>query len=62
MIGLRPCSYACAYVDLVFTSQSYHISTRTRRTKLSVFLMLNLTLPIFHLLTHVLLLMLMLMR
>jgi len=40
MIGPRPCVYACAYVDPVFTSQSYDISisTSTRRTNLSVFL------------------------
>ena len=40
MIGLRP----CAYDDPVFTSQSYDISisTSTRRTKLSVFLVLIL--------------------
>ena len=25
MIGPRPCVYACAYVDSVFTSQSYDI-------------------------------------
>ena len=25
MIGPRPCAYACAYVDPVFTSQSYDI-------------------------------------
>ena len=46
MIGPRPCSYACAYVDPVFTSQSYDISisTSTRRTNLSVFLVLMLML------------------
>ena len=44
MIGPRPCVYACAYVDPVFTSESYDIiiSTRTRRTNLSVFLVLML--------------------
>ena len=44
MIGPRPCAYACAYVDPVFTSQSYDISisTGTRRTNLSVFLVLML--------------------
>ena len=44
MIGPRPCAYAFAYVDPVFTSQSYDISisTSTRRTKLSVFLVLLL--------------------
>ena len=44
MIGPRPCAYACAYVDPVFTGQSYdiNISTRTRRTNLSVFLVLTL--------------------
>ena len=25
MIGPRPCVYACVYVDLVFTSQSYDL-------------------------------------
>ena len=44
MIGPRPCAYACAYVDPVFTSQSYDISTSTRRANLSVFLMLMLML------------------
>ena len=44
MIGPRPCGYACAYVDPVFTSQSHDISisTSTRRTNLSVFLVLML--------------------
>ena len=42
MIGPRPCTYACAYVDSVFTSQSYDISISTRRTNLSVFLVLML--------------------
>ena len=46
MIGPRPCAYACAYVDPVFTSQSYDISknTSTRRTNFtkSVFLLLML--------------------
>ena len=37
MIGPRPCAYACAYVDSVFTSQSYDVSTSTRR-HLPVFL------------------------
>ena len=42
--GPRPCAYACAYVDPVFTCQSYDmgISTSTRRTNLSVFLVLML--------------------
>ena len=42
MIGPRPCAYACAYVDPVFTSQSYDISISisTRTTNLSVFLAL----------------------
>ena len=37
MIGPRPCAYACAYVDPVFTGQSYDISisVSTRRTNLS---------------------------
>ena len=46
MIGPWPCSYACAYVDPVFTCQSYDISisisTSARRTNLSVFLVLML--------------------
>ena len=44
MIGLRPCAYYCAYVNPVFTSQSYDISisTSTRRTNLSLFLVLML--------------------
>ena len=29
MIGLRPCAYPCAYVDPVFTCQSYDISIST---------------------------------
>ena len=29
MIGPRPSAYACAYVDPVFTSQSYNISMST---------------------------------
>ena len=69
MIGPRPCVYACVYVDPVFTSQSYHIgiSRSTRRTNLTVFLVVVLMLialcrPSFHLLTHVLVLMLKLMR
>ena len=46
MIGARLCAYACAYVDPVFTSQSYDISisTSTRRTNLPVFLVLILML------------------
>ena len=46
MIGPRTCAYACvyacAYVDPVFTSQSYNISISTRRTNLSIFLVLML--------------------
>ena len=44
MIGPRPCAYACVYRDPVFTSRSYDIiiSTRIRRTNLSVFLVLML--------------------
>ena len=43
MIGQLPCAYACAYVDPVFTSQSYDISrSRSTWTNLSVFLMLML--------------------
>ena len=42
MIGPLPCAYACAYVDPVFTSQSYDISISTRITNLSVFLVLML--------------------
>ena len=46
MISPWPCAYACAYVDPVFTSQSYDISvsTSTRRTNLSVFPVLMLML------------------
>ena len=46
MIGPWPCSYACAYVDPVFTGQSYNIniSTSTRWTNLSIFLVLMLML------------------
>ena len=43
-IGPRPCAYACAYVDPVFTCQSYDISANTRRTNLSIFLVLMLRL------------------
>ena len=44
MTGPQPCAYACVYRDPVFTSQSYYIiiSTSTRRTNLSVFLVLML--------------------
>ena len=44
MIGLRPCAYACAYVDPVFTSQKYDISilSKSTRTNLSMFLVLML--------------------
>ena len=44
MIGQRPCAYASAYLDAVFTSQGYDISisASTRRTILSVFLLLML--------------------
>ena len=44
MIGPRPCAYSRAYVDPVFTSQSYDISTSTRRTNLFVFLVFMLML------------------
>ena len=46
MIGQRPCAYSCAYVDPVFTSQSYDISITisTRGTNLSVFLVFMLML------------------
>ena len=47
MIDPRPCAYdAFAYVDPVFTSQSYDIiiSTSTRRKNLSVFLVVMLML------------------
>ena len=33
MIGPQPCAYACAYVDPVFTSQSYNISMSTSTKK-----------------------------
>ena len=43
MIGPRPCAYACAYVDPVFTSQSYDISIITStRTNLFVYTVLML--------------------
>ena len=60
MIGPLPCAYACAYVDPVFTSQSYDINISTGRTNLSVFLVLIL-MPMSNqssLLTHVLMLIL----
>ena len=46
MIGPRPCVYACVYVAPVFTSESYDISITisTRRTNLSVLLVLILML------------------
>ena len=46
MIGPRPCSYACAYIDPVFTGQSYDISisTSTTWTNLSISLVLMLML------------------
>ena len=46
MIGPCSCSYACAYIDPVFTGQSYDISisTSTRWTNLSIFLVLMLML------------------
>ena len=44
MIGPRLCAYACAYVDPVFTSQSYDISISERRTNSAVFLVLILML------------------
>ena len=42
MIGPWPCTYACAYINPVFTSQSYDISisTSTRRMNWSVFFVL----------------------
>ena len=43
MIGPRPCAYARAYVDPVFTSQA------KRKTNLSVFLVLMLMWPQFSL-------------
>ena len=47
------CSYACAHVDPVLTSQSYHMSQRisTRRMNMSVLpvLMLMLMSPVFSL-------------
>ena len=44
MIGARPCAYALASVDRVFTGQRYDtsISTSTRRTNISAFLCLRL--------------------
>ena len=46
MIGPWPCTYACAYINPVFTSQSYDISisTSTRRTNVPVFFVLMLML------------------
>ena len=54
MNGPRPCAYACAYVDPVFTSQSYDISisTSSRRTNLSIFLVLILMSTQFSLAIH----------
>ena len=51
MNGPRPCASACAYVDPVFTSQSYDISisTSVRRKNLSAFLPLMLMLTQFSL-------------
>ena len=37
MIDLRPCAYACVYVDPVLTSQRYDISISTRTTNMSFF-------------------------
>ena len=57
MIGPRPCAYARAYVDPVFTSQSYdiNISTSTKRTNLSIFIVLmRMLMSSFHLFTDVL--------
>ena len=45
MIGPRPCAYAFAYVDPVFTRQSYDIS----KTNMSVFLVLKHMSPQFSL-------------
>ena len=43
MISPRPCAYACAYVNPVFTSQSYHISIIvSTRTNLFVYTVLML--------------------
>ena len=44
MIDPRPCAYACAYVNPVFTCQSYDISisTSARGTNLSIFLVVLL--------------------
>ena len=33
MIGPRPCAYACAYVNPVFTSQSYDLSIKHKNKK-----------------------------
>ena len=33
MIGRRPCAYACAYVNPVFTSQSYDIQHKHKHKK-----------------------------
>ena len=49
MIGPQPCGYACAYVDPILTSQSYGISISTRRTNMSVFLVLMFMSRVFSL-------------
>ena len=33
MIGPQPCAYACAYVNPVFTSQSYDLSIKHKNKK-----------------------------
>ena len=66
MIGPRPCAYPCAYVDPVLNSQSCDISistsTKNELVRFSCAYAYALCRPSFHLLTHVLMLMLMLMR
>ena len=64
--GPRPCAYACAYVDPVFTCQSCDMGISTRRTnfvvRFSCAYAYALCRPSFQLLTHVLVPMLMLMH
>ena len=64
MIGPRPCAYACAYVDPVFTSQNHDIIKHKckKNTNLPVFsssCTYAYVDPVFICFTHVLVLMLM---
>ena len=62
MTGPRPCAYAWAYADPVFTSQSHDISISLAREERTCPFFLSLCFclcrPSFHVLTHVLVLML----